>query len=106
MKVDKLPSTRIIAGRPSRMAQWPGIYQVRVPQGRSIIIAITLMTRNNLHPWVRPIKIAQVRGSRTPALDSAASALLDWLRDAGCTVTSQPDNATDLIFTTRCFGDV
>jgi hypothetical protein len=64
------------------------------------------MTVTKLHPWVRPITIAQVPGSRTPALDSAASALLDWLRDAGCAVTAQPDNATDVIFTTKCFGEI
>ena len=59
-----------------------------------------------MHPWVHPISIARVPGSRSPALDLAADTLLDWLRDAGCTVTSQPDNSTDLLLTTRCFGEI
>jgi hypothetical protein len=63
------------------------------------------MTSTNLHPWTRPISIAYMPGDNTPALDLASSALLDWLREAGCTITQQPDNTTDLILTTRRMGD-
>lgn len=63
------------------------------------------MTPNNLHPWTRPISITFMPGSLTPALELASRALLDWMRDAGCTVAQLPDNNTDLIITTRRFGD-
>ena len=63
------------------------------------------MTTHTLHPWIRPISIAYMPGDSTPALELASSALLDWLRDAGCTVTQLPDSSTDLIMTTRRFGD-
>jgi hypothetical protein len=63
------------------------------------------MKPNNLHPWTRPISIAYMPGRPTPALELACQALLDWMRDAGCTVTDLPDNGTDLIITTRRFGE-
>ena len=62
------------------------------------------MTDINVHSWTRPISIALVPGRTSPALDLAAPALLDWLRQAGCTIESVPSNNTDLIFTTDCFG--
>jgi hypothetical protein len=63
------------------------------------------MTTHNVHSWTRPISIAYMPGDNTAALNLASSALLDWLRDAGCSVTQLPDNSTDLIMTTRRFGD-
>ena len=65
-----------------------------------------IMTIQHVHAWTHPISIAYMPGdTNTTALDLASSALLDWLRDAGCTITIMPDNRTDLIVTTRCFGD-
>jgi hypothetical protein len=63
------------------------------------------MTTQKVHSWTHPISIAYMPGDNTAALDLASSALLDWLRDAGCTVTDLPENSTDLIITTRRFGD-
>jgi len=63
------------------------------------------MTPHNLHSWTQPISIAFIPSGLTPALELASSALLDWLRDAGCTITSTPDKSTDLIITTRRYGN-
>ena len=63
------------------------------------------MTTHKVHSWTHPISIAYMPGDNTAALDLACSALLDWLREAGCTVTDLPDNGTELIVTTRRFGD-
>src|SRR5216683_4227081 len=64
------------------------------------------MTIQKVHSWTHPISIAYMPGDNTAALDLASSALLDWMRDAGCTVTELPNNDTDLIITTRRFGDM
>jgi hypothetical protein len=64
------------------------------------------MTIQKVHSWTHPISIAYMPGDNSAALDLASSALLDWLRDAGCTVTELPNNGTDLIITTRRFGDM
>jgi hypothetical protein len=63
------------------------------------------MAAKTLHPWTRPISIAYLPGSVTPALALASQALLDWMRGAGCSVTELPNGSTDLIITTRQFGD-
>lgn len=39
-----------------------------------------------------------------PPLDRAAHAMLDWLREQGCTIEAQPSNATDMILTTALYG--
>jgi hypothetical protein len=62
------------------------------------------MTANHVHPWTRPINIAQVPGRSSTAVDHAVEALLDWLRQAGCTLEPAPTNDTDLIVTTNVFG--
>jgi hypothetical protein len=64
------------------------------------------MPTQNVHTWTHPISIAYMPGDHTPALDLASRALLDWLRDAGCTITDQPNNGTELILTTRRYGNV
>ena len=64
------------------------------------------MPTKNVHTWTHPISIAYMPGDNTPALDLASRALLDWLRGAGCTVTDLPENSTDLIVTTRRFGNI
>src|SRR5258708_39471059 len=64
------------------------------------------MPTHQVHTWTHPISIAYMPGDETPTLDLASRALLDWLRDAGCTITDLPDNKTDLILTTRRFGNV
>ena len=64
------------------------------------------MISTTLHSWTRPISLAFMPSTNsTPALELATSALLDWMRDAGCTITPLPDNTTELILTTRRFGD-
>ncbi len=64
------------------------------------------MPTKNIHAWTHPISIAYMPGDHTPALDLAIHAILDWLRDADCTVTDMPDNNTELILTTRRFGNI
>ncbi len=63
------------------------------------------MIAQKIHSWTHPISIAYMPGQDTPALQMASRALLDWLHDAGCTVSDLPDNGTDLIITTRRLGD-
>ncbi len=63
------------------------------------------MKPTNLHPWTRPITIAYLPRTRTPGINLALDALFDWLRGAGCILQAEPDNTTDLILTTRQFGE-
>jgi hypothetical protein len=45
-----------------------------------------------------------VPGRSTAAVDQVVQALLDWLRQAGCTIEPIPTNDTDLVVTTNVFG--
>lgn len=58
-----------------------------------------------LHAWTHPITIAFLPRSRTAGMNLALEALFGWLREAGCTIQTQPDNTTNLIVTTGQFGD-
>lgn len=58
-----------------------------------------------LHAWMHPIQIAYVPRSTTPSLSLATDALFQWLRAAGCTLTSLPTRDTELIITTARFGE-
>ena len=59
-----------------------------------------------LHPWTHPISLAYLPGASTPALEQAAGRLIEWLRRAGCTISAEPNNNTDLIIATTRFGEV
>src|SRR6266542_4692817 len=62
------------------------------------------MSAIHVHSWTRPINIAHIPGPSTDAVDQIVRALLDWLRQAGCTLEPVPTNETDLIVTTNLFG--
>lgn len=51
------------------------------------------------HAWLRPIRIAWMPLRRTPAIDSASEALLDWFESHNCSIVRVPDRQTDLIIT-------
>lgn len=63
------------------------------------------MTATTLHPWAAPISLAYLPRDLTPALSAVAEAIFAWLREAGCTVTTEPNQDTDLIVTTARYGE-
>ncbi len=63
------------------------------------------MTESTLHPWAAPISLAYLPRALTPALSAVIDAVFSWLREAGCTITSEPDQSTDLIVTTARYGE-
>ena len=62
------------------------------------------MAAPSLHPWVHPFSLAFVPGPSSPAIEQVRRVLFGWLERAGCTITTEPNNSTELIVTTNVFG--
>ena len=56
------------------------------------------------HDWLRNIKVAFAPAIGSPVLDSVMAGLSNRLRLHGHQIQSEPDNSTDIIFTTASFG--
>ena len=62
-------------------------------------------TDRPLHPWLRRVHAALVRGPTTPLLEEVANGLLGHLRLLGHNTQATPDDSTDVILTTARFGE-
>lgn len=63
------------------------------------------MPAGHVHPWLRRICITFVPGPTTPLLEEVANRLLHSFSLLGHQTQAAPDDCTDVILTTACFGE-
>ncbi len=64
----------------------------------------SLTSKQQVHPWLRPVHVAVVASHTSPLLDNTLSRLLDAFRVGGHLIQEAPDETTDLLIASAPFG--